>query len=336
MTSPLADFVHRTGAHCGSTSLRNVATRYGWDLDEATCFGLASGIGFTLFDMPGPPTRGFFVRPVWIEPSFFSHLGVEVDIQQGDTWRETERRLRRRTEAGDPVVVYTDIFHLEYFGTDTHFAPHTICVLDVGEDRVVLSDSEFDERQTVPVDQLREAMGSTAVFDLDYRTMVVTEPVRSVPFVEAARTAIARAAREMLDPEPTSPRLDGEVSGVAAIEQLAAELPTWTEFDDPHWSVRFAYQNVERRGTGGGTFRRLYAEFLETAATKLPELPVEVAGRTREIADDWTAVGETLRRASETETRADLQPYLTEASATLEAIARREARLFRELEAAVD
>lgn len=336
-------YSHGTGHHCGSTSLRNLATHHDWSLDEPTCFGLASGLGFTYFELRESPHRGFFGRPVWIEDAFFDHLGIGYDLRRPGVaddsdaddgrWDDVVARLRTHAEAGDPVMVFTDIYHLSYFDTDTHFAPHTILVVGVDGDRAVLSDSEFDAIQRIPLAELRAAMKSNAVFDLGYRHLVVTDPAPTVDLATAARTAIRWTADYMLDPGATDRPLGRGTHGLDGIRAFADALPTWTDLPDPQWTVRFAYQNVERRGTGGGTFRRLYARFLERLADDLPELDPELADRTMAVADDWTAIGKTLKTASELDGPDDPEfaTLLTDASSATHDVADREERLFRDL-----
>ncbi|WP_247729592.1 BtrH N-terminal domain-containing protein [Halovivax limisalsi] len=340
-------YVHHTGDHCGSTSLRNLAGRYDWGVDEPTCFGLAAGLGFTYFELARAPHRGFFGRPLWIEDAFFEHLGIGYERWQpgiaaepdtdDERWAAVVDRLRDRTAAGDPVMVFTDIFHLEYFDTGTHFAPHTILVVDVDGDEVVLSDSEFDAVQRVPIPDLRAAMGSDAVFDLGYRHLVVTDPEPTVDLATAARAAIETTADAMLDPNRRDRPLGRGSHGLDGIRAFADDLPAWTDLPDPQWTARFAYQNVERRGTGGGAFRSLYARFLHRMIAELPELDPALAERTAAIADDWTSIGETLKTASELDraTDSEFPELLADASDAIRGVADREERLARDLLEAV-
>jgi hypothetical protein len=99
--------------------------------------------------------------------------------------------------------------------------------------------------------------------------------------------------------------------------------------------VRFAYQNVERRGTGGGCFRRMYADFLATAADSVAAVPENAGDRMHEIAADWTDVGTTLKDASERDP-AEMGPLLEDAAASVRDLADREERLFSELRAVLE
>jgi hypothetical protein len=62
--------------------------------------------------------------------------------------------------------------------------------------------------------------------------------------------------------------------------------------DDWQWCARFAYQVIERRGTGGGAFRLMYSRFLEEAGRD--EAPLAAAAAAR-----WTELAQAFRLASE-------------------------------------
>ncbi len=85
----------------------------------------------------------------------------------------------------------------------------------------------------------------------------------------------------------------GEYEGLPGLRRLAAEIGEWPEAtEDWQWCARFNYQVIERRGTGGGNFRRMYARFLEEAGYAEAELASEAS-------DLWTELAGALREASE-------------------------------------
>ncbi|MDZ7731256.1 MAG: BtrH N-terminal domain-containing protein [Natrialbaceae archaeon] len=255
--------IHRPGNHCGSTSLRTLSTHYGWDFDEPTCFGLAAGLGFAYFELPITPHRGFFGRPLWLETAFFENLGIAIDHREGDSWDEAWDHIRSEIDANNPVMVFADIYYLDYYGSDTHFSPHSLLCIGYEDDRAILADSEFETPQSLPLDRLHEAMTSAHVMPIDNRHLVVTDPSMTIPYEEAALEAITETASYMLEPTSTSRSLGPGTHGIQGIRRFAEDLPDWPSVEDPFWTVRFAYQNIERRGTGGGAFRRMYAAFLE-------------------------------------------------------------------------
>ena len=87
--------------------------------------------------------------------------------------------------------------------------------------------------------------------------------------------------------------------------------------EDWQWCARFAYQVIERRGTGGGAFRLMYSRFLEEAGREEAPLAAEAAARWTELAEAfraasdsdeptatlWGGVGEAAQRVATAETR---------------------------------
>jgi hypothetical protein len=312
-------FGHEPGAHCGSTSLRNLADHYGWGLSEPPCFGLASGLGFSFFEVPRDPWRMFVGRPMWLESAFFDHLSVPHTEREAQDWEAAWGDVRGRVDAGDPVMVFVDLYYLDYYGTDTHFAPHSVLVVGYDDDHAYMADSEFDEVQRLPLESLRAAWSAKDVLPLANRWIAVDgDPER--PVEAATGRAVRETAAYMLGEDIDRPVMAFGESGVAGVRALAEDLPSWHGLEDPHWAARFAYQNVEKRGTGGGAFRGLYAPFLDGS----------FADRMHDIAVRWTAAGETLREASETDEDARLRDLLERAAEQVAALADREERFFRD------
>ena len=318
----LSAYPHRPGAHCGSASLRNLAEFHRWEFDEPLCFGLGAGLGFGFYER-GPASRTIMGRTSWLESSFFETLDIPHREQSGEDFETAWAAVRERLATGTPVVLFADLYYLDYYGTDTHFGPHTlVCVGHDGD--VLLSDSEFDAVQELPTERLRRAWGSEYGFvgPLSNRWLAVEDesPTPDNSVETAARRAIARTADAMLDEDENG---DWGTQGVAGMRRFARDLPAWADLDDASWTARFAYQNVERRGTGGGAFRRLYADFL----AQLDFVDSSFAGRMEGIADDWSSLGELLREASETPTESAFERASEQAHETAD----REEALFSDL-----
>ena len=107
----------------------------------------------------------------------------------------------------------------------------------------------------------------------------------------------------------------GDYEGLPALRRFAAEVGEWPEaVEDWQWCARFGYQTIERRGTGGGNFRAMYARFLEEAGYAEAKLAAAASERWTALAAElhaaseedepsaerWRAVGEPQRRRSST------------------------------------
>jgi Domain of unknown function (DUF4872) len=88
----------------------------------------------------------------------------------------------------------------------------------------------------------------------------------------------------------------GQFAGLPALRRLTGEAGRWPEeAEDWKWCARFAYQVIERRGTGGGNFRLMYSRFLDQAGyAKEAKLAAKTAA-------DWTKLAEAFREASESD-----------------------------------
>jgi len=317
-------YTHSPGDHCGSSSLRNLAAYYDWGFSEAECFGLGAGIGFGYYD-EGPASRMIMGRSAHLESAFFDHLDIDVTHTDGqsraDAWSALESRV-----ADGPVLCFVDLYYLPYFGTDTHFGPHILAVIDVDDESVTLSDSEFPEVQTVSRDTFDDAWTSDYGFGpLERQWLAVNDPEIGADTADATRAAVSLATATMLDGAGS-----WGGAGVAAIREFAAELPDWNDLDDASWAARFAYQNIERRGTGGGAFRRLYAKFLDSLGVDAG-FDATYGERMHGIADDWTDVAGVLKDASETDDEDERGALFADAAERVHDLADREEALFSDL-----
>lgn len=327
----LDGFEHAAGAHCGSTSLTDVARYHRWGLSEPVCFGIGAGLGFSYIEAERGPSEQFVGRTPWLERAFYEHLGVAVEADSGQSFEAAWGSLTAHLDAGRPVTLFVDIYYLDYFDSDVHFSPHVVVAVDYDEDSITLADSEFDALQVLPRDQLRAAMGSEYGFwgPLSNEWLVaLDDPTRSVE--AAACDGLRRTARAMLDPDEV-PWAGDATNGLDGMRAFGRSLPDWPALPDAEWCTRFAYQNVEKRGTGGGAFRGLFAPFLAQIAEDVDPVDDAVVAEADAIADDWSTVGSHLKRAGLADDAGESQAAYDAASEAVLAVADREAELYERL-----
>jgi hypothetical protein len=292
-------YVHRPGLHCGSSAMRNLLAFRGIVLSEPFCFGLGSGAGFLYVpELPVPPGVAFHGRILELERELCDALAIPFPERQEEDGDAGWERAREAVLAGDPVLISTDLAYLDYFGTKTHFAGHRIVLIgfDDGKSIALLSDSEREEPQEIPVASLtRSRSSSVPPFPMENRWCVIRRqgPLRPLP--EAIPLALGKNAREMLSPP------EGSVAGVSGMRRAAGEIPRWPGMtEDFPFAVRFGYQVIEKRGTGGGFFRRLYARYLDEASLHYPPLAgAALSGKMAAIADGWTEIAERFKEISD-------------------------------------
>jgi Butirosin biosynthesis protein H, N-terminal/Domain of unknown function (DUF4872) len=285
-------YVHTPGNHCGSTALRNLLGFHGIELSEEMAFGLGAGASFyylTLED--SSPSRWFNGRTARLEESFRDLTGAALELRTfGEGDEEAWEAARAEVDAGNPALLLTDIYHLDHYGSSAHFPGHAVVLAGYDDEVAQLSDTGFAELQTTGLENLARARHSGhPAYPLEGHMFTVSAEVDRGRLEAAVPRAIEQAAKEML--EPTW----GEFAGLPAVERLAAEAGSWPEATaDWQWCARFAYQVIERRGTGGGAFRLMYSRFLEEVGRAEAPLAAEAAAR-------WTELAGAFKAASESE-----------------------------------
>jgi hypothetical protein len=285
-------FRHRPGHHCGSTALRNLLGHHGIELSEEMAFGLGAGACFYYLVLPkNSPTRFFNGRAGQLEEQFLQLTGAPLRL---DTFEDADvawEAARESIEAGRPALLITDLYYLDHYGKSAHFPGHAVVLAGYDDESVFLSDTSFEELQVCRIESLRRARHSgNPAFPMKGHMFTVADGAAADDLAAAAPAAIAKAAREMREPS------FGEVAGLPALRRFAAEVERWPEeAEDWQWCARFAYQVIERRGTGGGNFRLMYSRFLEQAGYE------EGAGLAAKAAGDWTELAEAFRDASDQE-----------------------------------
>ena len=297
----LPGFTHRPGVHCGSTALSDALRARGLDITEAMAFGLGAGLGFFYLDSPVlSPTRIILGRPWTLEETACDVLGAPIVLRTENDPALAWTAVRDALHRGFAPILSTDLRFLPYWKTSSPFNGHRVLLAGYDEGRGVafLADTERSELQEVPFADLERARASDGqpLGFTGRQWMEIDAPGTPVRWREAVADALRRQSRQMLLSQ------DGHV-GVSGIERFADEVPRWHELArdeaDRAWCFRFAYQCIERRGTGGGNFRLLYARFLAEAARHHPGvaalgLPTRMEG----IAAGWTRLANSFKDLS--------------------------------------
>jgi hypothetical protein len=295
-------FVHIPGNHCGSTALRNLLGFHGVELSEEMAFGLGAGACFYYLAMDdSSPSRWFNGRTARLEESFRELTGAALELRTfpREDGEAAWSAARDTIDSGNPALLLTDIYYLDHYGNSAHFPGHAVVLAGYDDEVAHLSDTGFEQLQTTRLENLARARHSGhPAYPLEGHMFTVAEAIDRAQLEAAVPRAIERAVREMLE----SPF--GEFAGLPALERLAREAGSWPEaVEDWQWCARFAYQVIERRGTGGGCFRPMYARFLEEAGRAEAPLAAEAGAR-------WTELAEAFKAASESE---EPQPQLWQA-----------------------
>jgi Butirosin biosynthesis protein H, N-terminal/Domain of unknown function (DUF4872) len=286
-------YQHLPGYHCGSTALRNLLGFHGARISEEMAFGLGAGACFYYVVVEGTsPSRFTNGRASRLEENFLELTGAPLRLRTDDDPEAAWAMARGAVDEGRPALLLTDLYYLDHYGRSAHFPGHAVVLAGYDEELAWLSDTAFEDLQTTSLESLREARHSKQpIFQLEGHLIDLPEgeALDEAELRAHAPRAIARAAKEMLEPAM------GEYQGLPALRRFAAEVGAWPEAaEDWRWCARFLYQVIERRGTGGGNFRRMYSRFLEEAG-------FEQSALAQDAAEHWTALAIAARKASEPE-----------------------------------
>jgi hypothetical protein len=294
---------HVPGNHCGSTALRNLLAFHGLELSEEMAFGLGAGACFYYVTIPDQsPSRFTNGRVSRLEENFVELTGVPLRLETSDDPNQSWSIARSVIDSGRPVLLLTDLYHLDHYGRSAHFPGHAVVLAGYDDEVAYLSDTAFEELQRTRLENLALARHeSLPVFPLDGHAFHLPEGEPLGDPRDAAPRAVERAARQMLEPEL------GDYQGLPAMRRFAAEIGNWPEAaEDWQWCARFNYQVIERRGTGGGNFRLMYSRFLDEAGYDESALAADAAAQ-------WTELAEALLAASESDQpRAELWSGIAE------------------------
>ncbi|MBI5653136.1 MAG: DUF4872 domain-containing protein [Chloroflexi bacterium] len=328
----IPNFTHTPGAHCGSTAMRDLLRYIGLDVSEAMCLGLGSGLGFLYFRNPrgDSPSRLFFGRTVNFEREACAHLAVDFEEGADDDAERAWQTVKNFVNRDIPVLLHLELSQLPYWNTRTPFPGHRAILAGYDDARQIafLADTHFPGLQQVSYDALRAAR-ATKIPPLPLhnewlaiKSSVIASEAKQSPMHSlgiASQTPLAmtlqNAVRAALRDNARAMVMDRAPHfGVMGMETLAEDFETWG--DAPDWVVctRFGFQNIEVRGTGGGFFRALYAQFLRDA--NFPELGATMD----EIANEWSAFARLLKQIADEKNRA----RLGEASRAIRRLAMRE------------
>jgi hypothetical protein len=284
-------YTHTPGHHCGSTALRNLLGFQGVEISEEMAFGLGAGACFYYVALKdASPTRWFNGRAARLEENFDELTGGALELRtfeqgDGDAWEAA----REEVDAGQPVLLLTDLYYLDHYGNSAHFPGHAVVLAGYDEQYAHLSDTGFEDLQmTTQLEDLDRARHSShPAYPLSGHMFTASGAVGQAQLREAIPAAIERATKAMVESE------FGEFSGLGAVDRLAEEAGSWPEVaEDWQWCARFGHQVIERRGTGGGAFRLMYSRFLEQAGRPEAPLAAEAAARWTDLATAFHAASE--------------------------------------------
>ncbi|MER7703862.1 BtrH N-terminal domain-containing protein [Kitasatospora sp. NPDC097605] len=315
----------RGGKHCETTALGVLLRHEGVELSEPMLFGLGAGLSFIYWDAKGMdfPFLGGRVKPFELTRALAARLGLDLDVRETGSARRAWQNVAGALDAGRPVGLQLDSYHLEYFTSRTHFGGHVVAMEGYDTENARLVDTaQQGGAVTTSLASLAAARAERGPMTARNRSFTLARRGELPDPRTLVVPAMAACAAAFLHPPIAN-------LGHRGIARAAAAVPGWlARAERPDRQLPQAARLMELAGTGGALFRNLYRDFLGECADLLGDPRVRTArDRYAEAAAGWTEVARLVAAAGESVDRAPLE----RAGRLLEELARTERGAMEEL-----
>jgi uncharacterized protein DUF4872/butirosin biosynthesis protein H-like len=321
----LKSFQPFIGQHCETTTLGNCLQHAGLTISEPLLFGIGQGLNFIYWDMNKMPFPfiGGRSKPDSITQLFCEALNIPVQFAQTTSKQKAWKNATQALEAGQVVGLKLDCYYLVYFTQKVHFAAHYAALYGYDETHAYLADThQQGPTAKTSLDSLslaRSAKGHMASPSLSFFMTLPTETPELGPVI---KHAIKQTALAFLNPPIQN-------IGYKGIFKMSRKVLKWFErTNNPKADMTLCARLMEKGGTGGSLFRKLYASFLEDAydITHIPAYH-QAAADYRAIAELWTKAATLIEQAGKTQE----QKYLNTLSKVLVTVAEQEQKTMENL-----
>jgi hypothetical protein len=311
MHTQIPHYRNLPGQHCGTTAMRNLLYHYcGLDLTEEVVFGLGSGIDFMFIKIPGlDPAAMIFGRSITMEVDAAHALGIDYreqpEMDNAKAWMD----VRNEVIEGRPTMLTGDIFFLDYRSFKVRFPAHRFVLVGFDDEKEIayVADRILPEPQACSYKALATSRNpSTGITTYNlWGKFFNTKPQHTIE--QAAVSVLTKSAARMTGRDSTQMDLLKSVtnkdayitSGIAGLADFAKDLKCWHEREDAAKIASFASQAIEKFGTGGGNFRKMFAGFMNWASGIIPDkVPPNLVTLAYQSADKWTDLARILEKAS--------------------------------------
>jgi hypothetical protein len=283
--------------HCETTALGVLLRHEGLDLSEPMLFGLGSGLSFIYWDSKGMPfpLLGGRVKPFDLTRNLAARLGLTLTVEETTSPRKAWENVAAPIDAGRPVGVQLDSYHLDYFRSKVHFGGHVVAMYGYDEQDVYLVDTD-QQGGAVRTSRagLAMARAERGPMTARNRSFTVTLPARPLSWQDQIIPAIRDCAGAFLNAPIAN-------LGRRGIEKAGRQVPGWLlRAGDPRQDLPQAALLMEMGGTGGALFRALYRDFLDECTRLIENDDLRAGHRLyAEAAVLWTQVSALIAKAGE-------------------------------------
>ncbi|MCO5973445.1 BtrH N-terminal domain-containing protein [Actinoallomurus soli] len=291
------DLDARGTQHCETSALGVLLRHQGLDLSEPMLFGLGSGLSFVYWDGKnmGFPFLGGRVKPFELTRNLAARLGLELLVRETTSPRRAWEHVVTHIDAGRPVGLQLDSYHLDYFTSKVHFGGHVVAMYGYDDHDAYLVDTDQQGGAvSTSLTGLARARAARGPMTARHRSFTLTAPSDPPSPQDRIIPAITACAEAFLNPPIAN-------LGHRGIEKAGTLVRTWLQrTGDPQRDLPQAGLLMEKAGTGGALFRNLYRDFLAECALLLDSGRLRTGHRLyTEAAILWMEVAALITKAGE-------------------------------------
>lgn len=259
--------LHSLGSNCNTNATKTILQYYGYSLNEDVVFGLGSGLGFIYQYYSNNDSYFLSGKNESLEMNIATLFGGTVISQSFDDPDRAWQEAKACVDLDIPIMLDLSITHLPYFGPylegikNIGFGLHNAILAGYDEDEqtVMLLDHRWSRPQVIPMQALRD---SRSIQNVEvnprgaFRAMLLPAPPVAIQdeIVYALQLNVSR----LLHPFAFKMGLPGLKTFRREIGAMAQEGLN----DERRNAVGIYATLMEKLGTGGGNFRRMYGNFL--------------------------------------------------------------------------
>jgi hypothetical protein len=290
---------HAIGVNCCTTSMTTILRSYGTtsELTETDVFGFASGLGFIYQYYKD---EGYFLsgRNESLEMNLCYVLGIDYIQGYSDDFDSAWSENKKYLDQGIPVIVDLNVEFLPYFKgyveDGFRFGLHNAILVGYDEEHAYLLDHRWLDVKSVPLDlyKLARSLDNSSISPKNGWRVMLSGDCEEVMDKHTFYFALETMVNRMVHPFAFKLGLEG-------IRMFFREVKLWSNksFDDTRiQNYKTASFLLEKLGTGGGNFRRMYSRFLKRSVGKyhLPDEFLMVSKMYLDLSKQWREISQLL------------------------------------------
>lgn len=323
---------HSIGANCGTNATR-VALRYmGYDLSEEMVFGLGSGLGFIYQYFVEEESYFVSGKNESLENNVCSLLGGQCISGFWDDNEAAWNSLKNFIDNDIPVIVDTSIQELPYFKEymeslfNIGFGLHNVLVAgyDEKDKTILLLDHRWTRPKIISIHDFEKARSTKNTTIAPRNGFKVLLPAQ--PCLDSLDRDIESAIQLNINRIRYPYAFKMGLKGIKMFQKDVIKFYSNLEENKKHIVVFGSL--LEKLGTGGGNYRRMYGNFLKEAGKKTGNQKlIGIGTEYIRIANVWKKLSNIFLRANEND--------LSEIETILDELVMKENMLIDQLEESI-